>query len=132
MGAKLNNLPEILVITTQHRLTADATNDTGVDTSAYDGALGFILDATNRAGTTPTLAVKLQHSDDNGVDDAFADITDGAFTGLTNAAHLPQVITLERNKVKKYVKTTRDIGGTSSPEYDVSVLMMAHRKYPAA
>jgi len=102
----------------------------GVDVSAYCGPALFILDAKNTAGTTPTLAAKLQHSSDNGSTDTWDDITDGGFTGLTDAAHDPQWILLNRNDLKKYVRVIYDIGGTSTPKYYASVTMIAQRQAP--
>jgi hypothetical protein len=124
--------PEVLVITPQTRVTADDTDDTGVDISIFEGVITFVLDATNRVGTTPTLAIKLQHSNDaDGTPDAWADVPGGAFTGMTDAAHSPQAITIQQSQLKKYVHTVRDIGGSASPEYDVSVFALGWRKYPA-
>lgn len=129
MSAAIYNPPDVLAISPQERTTADHTSDTGVDISAYEGVLSFVLDATNRAGTTPTLAVKLQHNDvSTGGDSGWADVPSGAFTGLTDAAHSPQTIHLQKNALKKYVRSYRDIGGTSSPAYDTSVLMVAYKK----
>lgn len=101
-------------------------NGTGVDISAYDGVGLFILDGVNVAGTNPTLAMKLQHSDD---DSDYADVTGGGFTGLTGAAHTAQALALNIGSLKKYVRVVKDIGGTDTPEYYAGVLMIAMKKY---
>jgi hypothetical protein len=130
MSARLLNPPEVIAIAPLGEVTADG-DGTGVDTSAFDGTMRFVFNAKNIAGTTPTLAGKLQHSDDDGGDDAYADITGGAFTGATDAAHALSTLDLDRNRVKKWVRFVDDIGGTSSPKFARYCDLLAFRKTPA-
>lgn len=110
-------------------ITADG-NGSGVDISAYEGVGRFVLQAKNTAGTTPGLACKLQHSEDDGDDDAYADVSGGAFTAATDAAYTPSAISLNVNNLKKYVRVVKDISGTSTPKYFASCVLVALRKYP--
>ena len=110
-------------------LTGAPTNSTAVNTgnTNYEGEIAFLLDAANTAGSTPTLAIKLQDSADNST---FADITGGAFTGLTTVAS-QQKIVLNKDNLRRYVRAAYTIGGTSSPAYNVSIQAVVAKKNPA-
>ncbi len=75
-----------------------------------------VLALVNTAGTNPTLAVKIQESDDNVT---FTDVVGGAFTtstlATTSATNVYQVIQFQRTK--RYIQAYTTIGGTSSPSY---------------
>ncbi len=122
-----------MAITPLATISADDTDDTGTDISRYDGVLAFILNAKATAGTSPTLDVKLQHSDDaDGDPDTFDDVPSGAFTQVTSANSSAAVlhrIELQKNALKKYVRVAKDIGGTSSPAFIASVTMLGHKQY---
>lgn len=90
-------------------LTA-TTNGTSVDTRGYGDAMA-VLEVGAVSGTSPTLDVKIQESDDNS---AFTDVAGAAFTQVT-AANSSQVLRLgQLNLVRKrYVRAVATIGGTS-------------------
>lgn len=98
---------------------------TGVDISAYDGQVMFVLTTLNTAGSTPTLAAKLQHSDSSG--SGYTDVTGGAFTGATTAA-TAEKLSINSDTLKKYVRVDFDIGGTSSPSYAVAANIIGPKK----
>jgi len=104
-------------------------NGSGVNVSSLEGPVRVIAQIKNTAGTTPTMALKLQHSEDDGSTDTYADVTGGAFTGATDAAYTPNVLTLNANDLKKYVRVVKDIGGTSSPAFLVGVIAIGETKY---
>jgi hypothetical protein len=58
-------------------VTADG-NSAGIDVSAYRGEILVGLQALNTAGSTPTLAIKLQHAQDG---DIVTSVTPGSNTG---------------------------------------------------
>jgi hypothetical protein len=78
----LNSLAQVvgLVLAAAARRTSTLTG-TAIDILHYEGVGLAILSASAGTGTTPTLDVKLQHSDDNVT---FADVTNGAFTQVTD------------------------------------------------
>lgn len=112
-----------LVTFTPAARTATA-NGTGVDLTGYINsggrALKAILDNGTTSGTTPTLDVKIQDSDDNSV---FADITGATFTQLTAAGN--QEIHFRTNK--RYVRAVATIAGTT-PSFTFDVVVLAVKR----
>ena len=101
-------------------VTADA-NGTGVDMKNYVGQAKVILHCgAATAGTNPPLDVQLQESDD---DSSYADISGGAFTQVTTVLSL-QAMILDLDKTKRYVRAVKDIGGTDSPAFPMSALLI--------
>jgi hypothetical protein len=94
----------------------------------YEGEMALLLDSLNGAGTLPTLAVKLQHSDVSG--SGYVDVTGGAFTGLTTGA-AQQKLVVDVGALKRYIRLDYVIGGTSSPSYTLSCQGVVKNKYPA-
>jgi len=110
---------------------ADVTasgNSTGVDLMNYSGEIGIILDCSAPvAGSSPTLDVKIQESADNS---SFSDVTSGEFSQVTSSASV-QKLSLNKDQLKRYIRVVRTIGGTSSPQYLVSVKGVALLRNPA-
>ena len=101
------------------------TNGTGVDISQYSGQIAFVLEAAAGTGTSPTNAIKIQHSDDNST---FVD-ANIAFTGLTTVASRQKVVAVGDN-LKRYIRSVQTIGGTT-PSYTLAIVALATPKYPA-
>ncbi len=101
---------------------------TGVDVSQIEGQLALFLDGSNVAGSSPTMALKLQHSDTQG--GTYTDVTGGGFTGLTTGAG-SQKLVVDADGLKKWVRIDGVIGGTSSPQYLLSCQAYGIPKYPA-
>lgn len=98
-----------------NRVTATA-NGTGIDTQGfYDGAV--VLEVGTVSGTTPTLDVKLQESDDNST---FVDIAGATFTQVTasNSSQIKRIRELNLAR-KRYVRALATIAGTT-PSFDFS------------
>lgn len=96
-----------------------------VDLSAYVGKVLIVLTALNTAGTNPTLALKLQNS--AAADTGQVDISGKAFTGLTTTnVNGTQTMELDMAEMTlgKYVNVHGTIGGTDSPSYAVSVVVI--------
>ena len=102
-------------------------NGTGVDLKDYIGQAKVILHSALGTGTTPTLDVKLQDSDDNST---FADITGATFTQVTDAAASLQAIGVDVDKVKRYVRAVATIGGTT-PSFTCNCIIVGRKQVAA-
>jgi hypothetical protein len=89
-------------------------NGSSVDFLTGDGGAWAELSTGARTGTTPTLDVKLQESDD---DLTFTDISGATFTQVT-AANQRETINFRRSK--RYVRAVATLAGTS-PTFITSV-----------
>lgn len=106
--------------------TATLTPANGVDIRQYDGPAQIILMASAAtAGTSPTLNIKLQHSDV--VNDGFEDVPGAAFNQVTDAADLTQMIPVQASALKRYVRCLCTHGGTNTPTFGYGVVMVAFR-----
>lgn len=103
------------------RLAANA-NGTGVDVSAFTGKCMLLLNASATEGAGMTLDVKIQHSDDNAT---FVD-AGVAFRQVTNAADSFQVIEMDIDGFKKYIRAVDTLGG-ASPAVTRGVALVAKR-----
>ena len=92
---------------------------TGIDVLEYEGVALVLLNASAGTGTTPTLDVKLQHSDD---DSTYEDVTSGAFSQVTDAAETAgvKVMKLNVSDLKRYLRVVGTIAGTT-PSFDFGV-----------
>ncbi len=99
---------------------------TAIDVLAYEGVALVLLNASAGTGTSPTLDVKLQHSDDNST---FADVTSGAFSQVTDAAETAgvKVMKLNVSDLKRYVRVVGTIAGTT-PSFDFGVEFVGIKK----
>lgn len=92
--------------------TAIPSNWTTYGAQAY-------LQVTSFTGTDVT--IKLQHSADNGVNDAWADITGGAFTAVTAGPTTERIATSSTLGIERYVRvTTTTSGGFTSCSFAVN------------
>jgi hypothetical protein len=114
-----------LVLAAAARRTSTLTG-TGIDVLAYEGVALVVLNASAGTGTTPTLDVKLQHSDDNST---YADVTGGAFTQVTDVAGSAgvQVKKINVSDLKRYVRVIGTIAGTT-PSFDFAVEFVGIKK----
>jgi len=114
-----------LVLAAAARRTSTLTG-TGIDVLDYEGVALVVLNASAGTGTSPTLDVKLQHSDD---DSTYADVTDGAFTQVTDVAGSAgvQVKRINVSDLKRYVRAIGTIAGTT-PSFDFAVEFVGIKK----
>lgn len=85
------------------RTDTTATTGSGVDLGAASSfGLQAYLHVFAFTGTSAT--VKLQGSSDNGVGDAYADITGGSFTVVTSAPYTQRIATASNLAVEQYVR----------------------------
>lgn len=108
-----------------------ANADTGVDISGMDGQVVAVLSATNLAGTNPTLDVVLQTSATVG--GTYAAISPAvAFTQVTDAADSTQKLVFDiGNVATDFIRCLGTVGGTSTPTFEYSCVLLGFDKYPA-
>lgn len=73
------------------------------------------------SGTTPTLDLKIQESDDNST---FTDITGATFTQLTAVGREE----IQFKSIKRYIRAVATIGGTS-PSFTFAVILLGYERY---
>lgn len=105
------------------RTDTSATSGTGVDLGTGSTAFGLqaYLHVTDFTGTDVT--VKIQESSDNGVGDAWADVTGGGFTQITSAPGAQRIATASGQTVERYLRAvTTTSGGFTSVTFVVIVV----------
>jgi hypothetical protein len=107
------------------RRTATLTG-TGIDILDYEGVALVVLNTSAGSGTSPTLDVKLQHSDDN---TAFLDVNAGTFSQITSQAETAglKVMKVNAPDLKRYLRVVGTLAGTS-PSFDYSVEFIGIKK----
>lgn len=100
-------------------------NGSAVNLLDYDGLAAVVLNSAAGTGTSPTLDVKLQHSDDGST--GWADITGAAFAQVTAAAASVQKKVIHAGEVKQYIRAVATIGGTT-PVFIFGVTILALEK----
>lgn len=100
---------------------------TGVDISKLSGPIQIILaSSAATAGTTPSLNVKIQESDSSG--SGYTDVSGATFTEVTDAADLTEMIALQADELKQYIRVVGTIAGTSTPTFQFGVVAVACNK----
>ena len=112
---KLQHFPLHPVASETATFTGATTNI--ADLKDYDGDIGIILDA-GAAAASGTLTCKIQHSDTTTSGD-FSDVTGGGFTAVAQAA-AKQVITLNRDAMKRYIRLVGTIAASGTTTYSVN------------
>lgn len=98
---------------------------TAIDVSQFEGTALVALDcAAPSAGSSQTMAVKLQHADTEA--GSYSDVTGGAFTGITTALS-KQVLTINADGLKPWLKIVSTLGG-STPAYTWSATFQGIKK----
>ena len=123
----LNALAQALGLVLVPATSYDATVEgTGIDVLDYEGVALAVLNASAGTGTTPTLDVKLQHSDD---DSTYTDVTGGTFTQVTDVAGTAgvQVLKVNVSDLKRYVRVVGTIAGTT-PSFDFGAEFIGIKK----
>lgn len=91
-----------VMLTAGKRTESVATNGTGVDLAAST-AFGLQAYLQVFALASGTATIKLQHSNDNGGGDAYADITNGAFVAVAAAPGSQRISNLT-NPIKQWIR----------------------------
>ena len=105
-------------------VTSTATS-AAIDLKEYDGDVSLILTSAAGTGSSPTLDVKVQDSDESG--GTYGDLSGAAFTQVTDSASM-QVITFSKDEAKRYIKIVQTVGG-STPSFTFNINALALKKY---
>lgn len=126
MRPNLGDILQVIDLLPVAAVTASA-NATGVSIVDYAGEIAIVVDISAPvAGSSPTMDIKIQESDESGAN--YTDVSGAAITQVTSAASV-QKISLNTDELKKYIRVVKTIGGTSSPQYLVSVKAVGVKKY---
>lgn len=113
------------LVTIRPQAATASVNGSGVDTLGYNSA-AFILEVGAVSGTTPTLDVKIQESDDNAT---FTDVAGATFTQVT-ASNNSQILRVEGlgTDRKRYLRAVATIGG-GTPSVTFAVVALLGRAF---
>ena len=106
-------------------------NGPGIDTKGYSEAMIVLVAGAFTA--TGTLAVKVQHSNDDGSGDAYADLTGAAFTTLTDATDDSVKVArlkLDGNGCKRWIRIVSTVATAAAP-HGVAVILGGDQYPPA-
>jgi hypothetical protein len=108
-------------LTTGKRADTAATNGTGVDFNDFGGGASYGLQAYCHlfAFTGTSATIKLQQSSDNGVGDAWSDVTGGSF-GALSAVGASRIATSRTQAVERYLRVVTS-GVFSAATFTVAV-----------
>lgn len=103
-------------------------NGSPFDLSVYEGDVLIRVDiGGNTAGTSPTLALVIKESSDN----SNWSNSNTTITGSTTGNASAQTVSYDTRAHLRYVRIDKDIGGSNSPSFPVSVQGYAQRQYNA-
>lgn len=100
------------------------TNGAGVDAKDFIGIGALVLDSAAGTGTTPTLNVKIQDSDDN---ITFADLATPVAFAQVGVGALQQRLALNMDGGRRYIRVVATIGGTT-PSFLASVNLLGRKQ----
>lgn len=105
-----------------HPLAQETATFTGATTNIadlkdFDGEIQIILDS-GAAAASGTMTGKIQHSDTT-TDGDFSDATGGGFTAVAQAVS-KQVMTLNRDALKRYIRFVGTIADSGTTTYSVN------------
>ena len=105
-------------------VTATATSS-AIDLKEFDGDVLLVLNCAAGTGSSPTLDIKVQDSDETG--GTYADLSGATFTQVTDSASV-QTLEVNKDECKRFIKLVQTVGG-SSPVFVYGVSLVALKKY---
>jgi hypothetical protein len=123
MSTKLHDLPSNMILgagLTPRTLTT-SVNGTGADFAAGEGRCTAIQSVGTLAGTSPSLAGKIQESADNS---SWSDVSGATFTAVTTNDNA-QAISFDRTQ--RYLRYVGTVAGTS-PQIPAAVVITQQKK----
>ncbi len=105
-------------------VTATATSS-AIDLKEFDGDVLLVLNCAAGTGSSPTLDIKVQDSDETG--GTYGDLSGAAFTQVTDSASL-QTLEVNKDECKRFIKIVQTVGG-SSPVFVYGISLIAAKKY---
>ena len=105
-------------------VTATATSG-AIDLKEFDGDVLLVLNCAAGTGSSPTLDIKVQDSDETG--GTYGDLSGAAFTQVTTSASL-QTLEVNKDECKRFIKLVQTVGG-SSPVFVYGISLVGAKKY---
>tara|TARA_R100001460_G_scaffold19236_1_gene40287 strand:- start:1869 stop:2252 length:384 start_codon:yes stop_codon:yes gene_type:complete len=115
---------EISAAVASASVTATATSS-AIDLKEFDGDVLLVLNCAAGTGSSPTLDIKVQDSDETG--GTYGDLSGAAFTQVTDAASL-QTLEVNKDECKRFIKLVQTVGG-SSPVFVYGISLIGAKKY---
>ena len=115
---------EISAAVASASVSATATSS-AIDLKDFDGDVLLVLNSAAGTGSSPTLDVKVQDSDETG--GTYADLSGAAFTQVTTSASL-QTLEVNKDECKRFIKLVQTVGG-SSPVFVYGISLVGAKKY---
>ena len=115
---------EISAAVASASVSATATSS-AIDLKDFDGDVLLVLNSAAGTGSSPTLDVKVQDSDETG--GTYGDLSGAAFTQVTTSASL-QTLEVNKDECKRFIKLVQTVGG-SSPVFVYGISLIAAKKY---
>ena len=105
-------------------VTATATSS-AIDLKEFDGDVLLVLNCAAGTGSSPTLDIKVQDSDETG--GTYGDLSGATFTQVTTSASV-QTLEVNKDECKRFIKIVQTVGG-SSPVFVYGVSLVGAKKY---
>tara|TARA_B100000927_G_C16168439_1_gene350368 strand:- start:27 stop:410 length:384 start_codon:yes stop_codon:yes gene_type:complete len=115
---------EISAAVASASVSATATSS-AIDLKDFDGDVLLVLNSAAGTGSSPTLDVKVQDSDETG--GTYGDLSGAAFTQVTTSASL-QTLEVNKDECKRFIKLVQTVGG-SSPVFVYGISLVGAKKY---
>ena len=105
-------------------VTATATSS-AIDLKEFDGDVLLVLNCAAGTGSSPTLDIKVQDSDETG--GTYGDLSGATFTQVTDSASV-QTLEVNKDECKRFIKIVQTVGG-SSPVFVYGISLVGAKKY---
>jgi len=105
-------------------VTATATSS-AIDLKEFDGDVLLVLNCAAGTGSSPTLDIKVQDSDETG--GTYGDLSGATFTQVTTSASV-QTLEVNKDECKRFIKIVQTVGG-SSPVFVYGISLVGAKKY---
>ena len=105
-------------------VTATATSS-AIDLKEFDGDVLLVLNCAAGTGSSPTLDIKVQDSDETG--GTYGDLSGATFTQVTTSASV-QTLEVNKDECKRFIKIVQKVGG-SSPVFVYGISLVGAKKY---
>ena len=115
---------EISAAVASASVSATATSS-AIDLKDFDGDVLLVLNCAAGTGSSPTLDVKVQDSDETG--GTYGDLSGATFTQVTTSASL-QTLEVNKDECKRFIKLVQTVGG-SSPVFVYGISLVGAKKY---
>ena len=115
---------DITAVVASASVTATATSG-AIDLKEFDGDVLLVLNCAAGTGSSPTLDIKVQDSDETG--GTYGDLSGATFTQVTDSASV-QTLEVNKDECKRFIKIVQTVGG-SSPVFVYGISLVGAKKY---